>query len=501
MGRKARNTSERRAEPRLYGDQDFEREVEPPDKPEGQEPWRSEFRRDYQRLLHSACFRRLQGKTQLLPSGEHDWFRNRLTHSLEVAQVAHSIAVRLNNTDAYFRNNKIDLDLIQFAALGHDIGHPPFGHNGEEVLDELMRGHGGFEGNAQTLRAIGRLERKATTEYPPTRSFDTQGRDIRRGIGATARALASLLKYDDEIPRTEDGRRKSGSSYHPHKGFYQCDAALVRWIKASVTSGRSAPTKFKTIECSIMDVADDIAYSTYDIEDAFVGGFLSPLSILAQNDGTKEEIAQRINAKLAVEYGDLPRPDRECDASIINQTFTSVFATTLHVDDLADQEWSDNAARTAALGVRLFVQSHDLANSSYQRTAFTSDLVGKWISSVEVVRNKQHPAFWRVRPAVGTFVAIESLKMICYMNLIRSGKFLAEKQRAKHMITSIYEAISDTGSDLLPPEWRAAYHCYEDDPQLKARVICDYISGMTNRFCVETYERLFSPDPPSIHKP
>jgi len=122
--------------------------------------WRSGFWRDRARLIHSPSFRRLQGKTQLFAGLESDFFRNRLTHSLEVAQIAKTMARRLNSSSFAKRPDQLDLDLVEFAGLAHDLGHPPFGHTGEKILDELMRDAGGFEGNAQTLRILTRLEKK-----------------------------------------------------------------------------------------------------------------------------------------------------------------------------------------------------------------------------------------------------------------------------------------------------------------------------------------------------
>ncbi len=170
----------------------------------GVEQYRSDWRRDYARLIHCPAFRRLQGKTQLFPSNESDFYRNRLTHSLEVAQIAKSIAIRLNNTHDYFKENQIETDIVEFAALAHDIGHPPFGHNGEAALDELMADSGGFEGNAQTLRLLCRLEKKQTEEFPlkvdrPVPVLN--GNDIRLGLNLTSRCLASVLKYDSCIPK------------------------------------------------------------------------------------------------------------------------------------------------------------------------------------------------------------------------------------------------------------------------------------------------------------
>lgn len=122
--------------------------------------FRSEFRRDFARLVHSPAFRRLQDKTQLIPGVQSDFYRNRLTHSMEVAQVAKSIAQKLNSDLEKNNRPKIDLDLVEFAGLAHDLGHPPFGHTGEAVLNEKMSMYGGFEGNAQTLRILARLEKK-----------------------------------------------------------------------------------------------------------------------------------------------------------------------------------------------------------------------------------------------------------------------------------------------------------------------------------------------------
>ena len=180
----------------LYRDADRAREYPT----ESKVSYRSPFRRDYARLLHCPAFRRLQGKTQLFPGAESDFFRNRLTHSLEVAQIAKSIALRINSRHAYFVDNPIDLDLIETAALAHDLGHPPFGHNGERALDECMRKKGGFEGNAQTLRILARLEKK---ELDLEEAEETpKSEDRRVGLNLTYRTLAAVLKYDKCIPIT-----------------------------------------------------------------------------------------------------------------------------------------------------------------------------------------------------------------------------------------------------------------------------------------------------------
>jgi dGTPase len=237
----------------LYTNSDWNREIEV-QKGGRREPYRSPWRRDFARLIHSPSFRRLQGKTQVFPGKESDYFRNRLTHSLEVAQIAKSIAIRLNNTSRHFRRRteKLNSELVEFAGLAHDLGHPPFGHNGEEALDECMSNFGGFEGNAQTLRILSRLEKKETRDIE-TGAFNPiteSGEDLRVGLNITYRSLASILKYDKKIPmRYEDRSQRTVV-----KGYYLDDAPLVQRIKENVL-GRASVKKlkeeFKSVECSM----------------------------------------------------------------------------------------------------------------------------------------------------------------------------------------------------------------------------------------------------------
>lgn len=158
------------AYPKLYKSSDFERIVNLND------DYRHPFRRDYARIIHSPAFRRLQGKTQLFPCFESDFFRNRMTHSLEVAQVANSIAIYLEKNNKYFEKNPIHPDLLNAVCLAHDLGHPPFGHNGERALDDCMKNSGGFEGNAQTLRILCCLEKKELRGNNPTESTSRIGK-------------------------------------------------------------------------------------------------------------------------------------------------------------------------------------------------------------------------------------------------------------------------------------------------------------------------------------
>jgi dGTPase len=190
----------------LYRPEDRERVVQSTNKIDEKEKYRSCWRRDYARLIHSAAFRRLQGKTQLFPGGHSDFFRNRLTHSLEVAQIAKSIAIMINATYAEFKHNSIDTDLVETAALAHDLGHPPFGHNGEAALNDCMKNSGGFEGNAQTLRILAKLEKRETRSGAASgvQHPILSGKDNRAGLNLTFRTLAAKRVICDFIAGMTD---------------------------------------------------------------------------------------------------------------------------------------------------------------------------------------------------------------------------------------------------------------------------------------------------------
>jgi len=222
-----------------YENSDRERWAPEPPKKSG----RTAFERDRARVVHSASLRRLAAKTQVVAPGSDDFVRNRLTHSLEVAQVGRELGKALG----------CDPDVVDTACLAHDLGHPPFGHNGETALEEIAAGIGGFEGNAQTLRLLTRLEAKAA--HPDGRPA---------GLNLTRASLDAATKY----PWLRGDRAAKF-------GVYIDDAEVFGWLR------RGAPQGRRCLEAQVMDFADDVAYSVHDVEDAIVAQRLGPGDVLA----------------------------------------------------------------------------------------------------------------------------------------------------------------------------------------------------------------------------
>lgn len=470
----------------LYTDQDKQR-VFPVAPQDGSAEYRTEFRRDYARLIHSPCFRRLQGKTQLFPGSETDFFRNRLTHSFEVAQIAKTIAMKLNSEVEQLRgasrDQQLDYDLVELAALAHDLGHPPFGHNGERALDDCMKRYGGFEGNAQTLRILSRLEKKNDGQefLAPA---DHDGKDQRIGLNLTFRSLAAILKYDHPI------KRKRTLQADLEKGYYASEAVLVEQIKehvANLSKSNDDRGEFRTIECWIMDCADDIAYSTYDFEDALKAGFMSPLRLLANlfNDRSLlERVVTKVNKAL----------ERLAVSAITNDDVMKVlrerFKKVLYAADDESSLPSVEATNTSQL----------IADNGYLRTQFTSQLVNTFVSGIRIDFRPDLPAISRVYLEPDVRKEVEIFKHLTYETIIMSPRLKIVEYRGYGVTKGIFDAInSDDGHLLLPDDFRGLYDKFPSTDD-RSRVVCDFIAGMTDRYALEFHARI-AESGPSIFKP
>lgn len=467
------------------------------------ESYRSPFRRDYARLIHCPAFRRLQGKTQVFPGNESDFFRNRLTHSLEVAQIAKSIAVRLNAKSRHFSASdcKIDPDLVELAGLAHDLGHPPFGHNGEAALDECMLDYGGFEGNAQTLRILSRIEKKDTKRLVDGSVEPVDGSaDIRCGLNLTYRSLAAVLKYDKPIPERAADRTPGKLE----KGYYEDDAKLVTALKKKVLGGQ-AVEDFKTIECSIMDVADDIAYSTYDLEDNFKAGFLDPLDLFTIDDGVRARIIDTTQKRIDKAFPDLPQAKRSFTYDDLILVLFEIFQEPLFTVDsdeigMIRRRSMMEEAKKMFLTVYATTVAKKMASNGYERVKFTSRLVEEFIGGVEVIPDANHPQLHNVRLKLEVFKKVEVLKNMTFEAIIMAPKMQVVEYRGKDIVKAIFQAIdSEGGNRLLPEDYRQLHDAFAGPA--KKRVICDFIAGMTDRYAIEFYSRLYGATGLTIYKP
>jgi dGTPase len=485
----------------MYSESDSERELLVSN---GKQDYRSPYRRDYARLIHCPSFRRLQGKTQLYPGVESDFFRNRLTHSVEVAQISKTIALLINNRFISKESlEKIDADICEFAGLAHDLGHPPFGHQGEEALDECMGDYGGFEGNAQTLRILSRIEKKVKLEQP------NADKEFRFGLNLTFRSLASILKYDNPIPKTIDSRKVEDKN-RAVKGYYASEAELVEQIKAKVVGSNLKP--FKTVECKIMDIADDIAYSTYDLEDGFKAGFYHPTNFFSYPDTVFENVARKVEKALRKEEH---IDKKDFNANEVREELFSIFSSVYNFDtfelvEAVDDDGNNYIGVTKEMTKEAFLinmvntitkASKSVAEDGYFRNIFTSELVNSAIEGVKYVENSEYPALSDAYLEEKTRIRVEVLKNFTYESQILSPRLKVAESRGKEIVKAIFDVLkTDEGWRLMPSDYQSIYHHFSTIDE-KCRCICDFISGMTDKYAIEFYGRLKSENPETIFKP
>ncbi|MGO3735442.1 MAG: deoxyguanosinetriphosphate triphosphohydrolase [Canibacter sp.] len=406
-----------------YGPRDIERFV-----PETHHSSRTAFSRDRARLLHSSGWRRLAAKTQVLsPTAGVDFARNRLTHSLEVAQIGRELAKSLG----------LSQDVVDTACLAHDLGHPPFGHNGERALDAWIEPYGGFEGNAQTLRILSRLEAK---------TFDEHGKS--RGLNLTRATLDASCKYPWPRMTSRDSLGVPRAKY----GYFDDDEEVFLWIRDG------APQDRKCAEAQAMDLSDDIAYSVHDFEDAVVSGYIDP-EILTSRSG-HESLLRAVS--------DWAQGTIDQDA--IGRAYERI---------AAQPQWL-----TAWHGNR-----QDLA----QLKNFTSDMIGRFareaIHATQESSNSAAPRFGLqicVPDEVRAEIAV--LKGIVAAFVMSSGRRQPTYQRQRDLLEQLLDALWQNPSHL-EPEFAADYASALNEGAAR-RVIVDQVASLTDQSAISWFERL-----------
>jgi dGTPase len=351
--------------------------------PEPEHGFRMAFQRDRDRVIHCSAFRRLEYKTQVFVNHEGDYYRTRLTHTMEAAQVTRTLARAL----------QLNEDLAEAIALAHDLGHTPFGHAGERTLDRLMAPHGGFEHNAQSLRIVDLLEER----YPAFRGLNLSW-EVREGI------VKHSTRYDRPQVREFDAER--------------------------------APC----LEAQIVDFTDEIAYNAHDIDDGLKSGMLDP-----------DELA----------------------------------TVPLWADALAEarRRAPDSAAHVVRyLGVRLLLDR------------MVNDLIGSLLARLGERRIETLDDVRKVKPRLVEFSPElternRELKAFLYDRLYTHHRVTRMTQKADRIMSALFEVYMAEPKQLPPHVQRRV----REDGEPVPRVIADYIAGMTDRFALEEYKKLFDP--------
>lgn len=402
--------------------------------------FRTPFQIDRDRILHTPTFRRLQNKTQVFWSGEYDFYRTRLTHSLEVAQIGRSICHWLKHTgEPLAEDFFIDPDLVEAACLSHDLGHPPFGHAGERTLNFLMAPYGGFEGNAQTLRLLTeRIFSVRRTGMDPTRAF-----------------MDAVLKYKSlwtELKTTT-------GELPEHHFLYDFQHNWLDWamggndFPAELPPGKHRDS-FKSIECQIMDWADDTAYSLNDLADSVRAGFLR----IERIEGWAEKNGVPVGEGTPLGELVIAIRKRRVDPFVGKRIGRYIQAASLE-SDVNFLSGTTNRYR-----FRLKVKDEVKAESKlFKKMAFELVFLSPQLKQLEHKGNHLLHALWDV------------------------------------LLRRYVTGDSIDGQDFqLLPEDAAAEIAQADSEEKKARLVCDFLAGMTDGYAARMYKRLFTPDFGSI---
>lgn len=348
--------------------------------PESEPEYRTCFQRDRDRILHTTAFRRLEYKTQVFINFEGDYYRTRLTHTLEVAQIGRTIARALGANE----------DLTEAICLAHDLGHPPFGHSGEATLNKMMKEHGGFNHNHYSFRIVTEVE-KRYPEFP--------------GLNLSWEVLEGIVKHETEYDKSD------ASNFDPQLRGH--------------------------LEAQITNVADELAYTSHDLDDGLRSGLITPEML------TDIELWKMAAVRFRKQGGQVDDLMRH---QIIRELVGIEVNSMIH----------DTAARIDQTGVKSVAELQSLPHN----------LVG---FETEMIENNR------------------ILKEFLYNNMYRHYRVVRMQKKAEEVLTHLFTAYCETPT-MLPPQF------YEQiEEKGKERTICDYLAGMTDRFAIEEYQKLFDP--------
>ena len=390
-------------------------------------PQRTPFERDRARVLHSSALRRLGAKTQVLGPAADDFVRTRLTHSLEVAQVGRALGQALG----------CDPDVVDTACLSHDLGHPPYGHNGEKALDVVARQIGGFEGNAQTFRILTRLEPK---------TLDAAGRPV--GVNLTRASLDAVAKY----PWLK-GRGPGGRSTRKYSA-YDDDTEIFAWMR------QGAPEDRRCIEAQIMDLSDDVGYSVHDVEDAIALGRLDPACLT-----DPKEIAELLEATRAW-YG-----------------------TDLSADALG-------AAFERLAGQPYWIRSYNgsVADAAHLKN-LTSEIIGRFVSAVASATRLTYGDGPLTRYEAELVIPEETAAEILLLKGIAVRYVMEPREhepvylRQRTLIFDLADVLMTGGGKGIDPVLLDVWHRAEND-DARLRVVVDQIASLTDTSARAWHARL-----------
>jgi dGTPase len=412
---------------------------------------RSDFERDRARVLHSAALRRLAAKTQVVTAGSADFPRTRLTHSLECAQIGRELGRELG----------CDPDLVDAACLAHDIGHSPFGHNGETALNELAADVGGFEGNAQSLRLLTRLEPKV----------------LGAGLNLTRATLDATLKYPwfrtspggttppkpppilgGNLPPQTPAAPPPGQGPGTKFGVYAEDAEVFGWIRQGAQAGRR-----RCLEAQVMDWADDVAYSVHDLEDGFVAGLITLKNLNSLTERT-----------------------------VVSHTT----ATTYVGEDVSVAELTD--VLDALLALDVWPASYDGGpDSAAALKNVTSELIGRFSVAAQRTTLAAHPRPL-TRYAADLIVPRQQrlecalLKGITAHYVMTRAGVIAAQARERELLAELAFAVERGAPGTLDPLLRPAWHAAQTDTA-RHRVLIDQIASLTDTSAIAWHHRLCGP--------